>query len=144
MLWTVVMKVRDIMNPEPVTACESDALGHAHRLMKTCHIRHLPVVSDGQLIGIVSERDILAARARAEGDDQWWKLPVRAAMTAPVHSATPDDSLAAVAARLATSKIGALPVLDHGRLVGIVSVTDVLDAEARQAATLPTRTGYAR
>ncbi len=134
------------MRAQPWTVCDSDVLGNAHQLMTRNHIRHLPVVSDGALVGMLSERDIFAARARAEEDD-WSKLSVRDAMQRPVLTCHPEESLTQAAARLASAKIGALPVVELGKLIGLVTVTDVLDAEVRaaMAATPPvTRTGYAR
>ena len=139
------MKVREFMKPQPMTASETDSIGNARQLMTTQHIRHLPVVAGGRVVGMLSERDIFAARARADGDTEWWRMPVRDAMHSPVHTAHPDDSLVEVAARLATFKIGALPVVERGTLVGIITVTDVLDAEVREAmapSPTATRTGY--
>jgi len=133
------------MRPEPITTDETASLGNAQQTMKSMQIRHLPVMSGGALVGILSERDILAARANAD-EDPWWKIPVRDAMQRPVHTAHPDDSVVEAAGRLAMSKIGSLPVVEHGKLVGIITVTDVLDAEVREAME-PTpkhrRTGYA-
>ena len=134
------------MRVEPWTVGETDTLGDAQQTMKREQIRHLPVMSGERLVGIVSERDILAARARVR-DKEWWKVPVAEAMQAPVHTANPDDSVVEAAGRLAMSKIGALPVVELGKLVGIVTVTDVLDADVRAAMepTAPvTRTGYVR
>jgi acetoin utilization protein AcuB len=125
------MKVRDIMRPGPVTIDRGESLGAAQRAMKRARIRHLPVLHDGKLVGILSERDVLAARRGI--DEDWWRQTVGDAMFAPVQTTSPDESLTAVAARLAAAKIGALPVAERGKLVGIVTVGDVLDAEVRTA-----------
>ena len=129
------MKIRDLMRPGPFTIDQTEVLGVAYAAMKRSNIRHLPVVSDGKLVGMLSERDVLAARARVEGKN-WWAIAVREAMSAPVQTAAPDDSLAEVEARMAAAKIGAMPVVERGQLVGIATITDVLAAEAR-AATPP-------
>jgi acetoin utilization protein AcuB len=126
------MKIRDVMRPGVFTIAETDCLGNAYRAMNRSHIRHLPVTNAGALVGMLSERDILAARAHAD-ETEWWSIPVRLAMQSPVHTANPDDSLTEIAGRMAMTKIGALPVVERGKLRGIVTVTDVLDAEVRSA-----------
>lgn len=125
--------MRDMMRRDPVTVCDSDALGAAQQLMARYDIRHLPVVSDGRVTGLLSERDILEYRAKSDADEEWWKMPVRAAMTAPPQTANPDDSLTEVAARIAADKLGAMPIVDHGALVGLVTATDVLAAEVQRS-----------
>lgn len=127
------MKVRDIMKPAPVTATEVTRLGEALQTMMKHRIRHLPIVRGDRLCGILSERDILHYRAVTAYREDWWRAPVTAAMVASVQTVGPDDSLTEVAGRLADSRIGALPIVDGGKLLGIVSVIDVLDAEVRQA-----------
>lgn len=128
------MKIRDLMRPGTFTIGDTDCLGNAYNAMKRSGIRHLPVTSDDKLVGMLSERDILAARARVE-DEYWWTLPVRGAMQTPVQTAGPDDSLTEIAGRMALAKIGAMPVVERGKLLGIASVADVLDAEVRAAMT---------
>jgi len=127
------MKVRDIMRPNPFTVASSDTLGNAQRIMMRSRIRHLPVMSDGHLVGILTERDLLAVRARIEGDERWWKVPVSREMRTPVQTAGPDDSVSEVAGRMAVAKIGALPIVERGALLGIITVSDVLSGELRQA-----------
>jgi acetoin utilization protein AcuB len=123
------MKLRDIMKPSPRTVTEVTRLGEAHQVMTKHKIRHLPVVRDGQLCGILSERDILDYRANTAFREDWWRAPVSAAMIASPQTAGPDDSLTEVAGRLAAAKIGAMPVVELGALIGLVTVTDVLEAE---------------
>jgi CBS domain-containing protein len=127
------MKVRDIMKPAPITATEVTRLGEALQTMMKNRIRHLPVVRDDRLCGILSERDILHYRAVTAFREEWWRAPVTAAMVASVQTAGPDDSLTEVAGRLADSRIGALPIVDAGKLRGLVTVVDVLEAEVKQA-----------
>lgn len=127
------MTIGDIMRRSPWVIQASDALGAAQRAMARGHIRHLPVLQDGKLVGLLSERDVLAARARAGADEEWWQTPVRAAMSAPPQTAAPDESLTEAAGRMAAAKIGALPVVERGKLLGLVTVTDVLAAEVAGA-----------
>lgn len=127
------MKVRDIMRPRPFTIASTDTLGNAQRAMMRARIRHLPVMAGGHLVGILTERDLLGARAHADGDELWWKIPVARAMRSPVQTAGADDSLSEVAGRMAMSKIGALPIVERGALLGIITVSDVLAGELQQA-----------
>lgn len=127
------MQLRDIMKQEPLTAQDTDRLGDLHRRMTTAHTRHLPVLHDGKLVGMLSERDILDYRARRDFDEEWWRAPASAAMRAPAQTAGPDDSLTEAAGRMAISKIGALPIVQLGTLIGLVTVTDVLAAEVAEA-----------
>lgn len=127
------MKLREIMKPSPWTVTEISRLGDAHQLMTTHRIRHLPVVRDGKLVGILSERDILEYRAKTAFREDWWRAPVSAAMIAQPQTAGPDDSLTEVAGRLAAARIGAMPIVERGALIGLVTVTDVLEAEVASA-----------
>jgi acetoin utilization protein AcuB len=127
------MKISAIMRRGPYLVHDTDSLGTAHRLMTRGRVRHLPVVDGGKLVGILSERDVLAARARAGADEDWWAKSVRYAMKTPVHTAGPDDPVVEVAGRMAAAKIGAMPVVELGKLIGLVTATDVLDAEVREA-----------
>jgi acetoin utilization protein AcuB len=127
------MKLKEVMRASPQTIEDTMHLGDAHRLMRDLKIRHLPVIRAGKLCGILSSRDILRYRATAPFRDDWWRAPVSAAMVAHPQTANPEDSLTEAAGRLAASQIGALPIVDKGALIGIVTVTDVLDAEVRVA-----------
>jgi len=129
----MAMLLKEIMKPDPLTARDTDSLGDAHHTMVEAHVRHLPVLHDGKLVGILSERDILEYRATRDPSGEWWRAPAAAAMRAPVQTAGPDDSLTEAAGRMAAYKIGALPIAERGRLLGIVTVTDVLAAEVTEA-----------
>jgi acetoin utilization protein AcuB len=122
------MKVRELMafGPEPVTVRSDDTLDTAGRLMLARAIRHLPVYENGKLLGVLSERDLLAFRGYGG-----LMAPVRNAMQSPAQTATPDDEVEAVALRLATDRIGCLPIMEGGKLVGIVTTTDLLAQRAR-------------
>jgi acetoin utilization protein AcuB len=136
------MKVKEIMKPAPITATEVTRLGEAMQTMIDHRIRHLPIVLGDRLCGIVSERDILRYRAMTAFREDWWRAPVTAVMITSVQTAGPDDSLTEVAARLAESRIGALPIVLRGKLLGLVTVIDVLAAEVREAmAPSPQRLG---
>jgi len=130
------MKLRDIMQPFPQTVRRDDKLIIARDIMLWGQFRHLPVLDQGKLVGVLSEGDIAAHQARtgeslaSSPDDT-----VRMAMQPEPHTAHPDDSVTEAAGRMATERIGCLPILDKGELVGLVTTTDILAAEVRRAMT---------
>ena len=114
-----------------------DTLGYAHLLMVNRRVRHLPVVQDGRLVGILSNRDIRGAlpppTALEEARAQMEKLltmPVSSVMTREVHTVGPTTSIEHCAMLMARHKIGCLPVLAANRLEGIITTTDVLEVLA--------------
>lgn len=127
------MKAIDVMTRDPFTVTDTDTLGVAQSAMARRGIRHLPVVHEGRLVGMLSERDVLRARSLANGGDCWWATIVKDAMQLSPQTAGPDDSLTEIAGRMAAAKIGALPIVDRGKLLAIVTVPDVLAGEVRSA-----------
>lgn len=121
------------MTPNPETVVETTTLGDAQRLMSDRKIRHLPVLRQGRLCGIISARDILRYRATTPFREDWWRAPVVSAMVEHPQTANPDDSVVEATARLASARIGALPIVRLGKLIGIVTVTDLLQAEVQRA-----------
>lgn len=122
------MTVREIMKRAPWTIGETDTLGNAQRLMSEHHIRHLPVMFEGALVGMLSEVDLLETRVHSDGDERWWKIPVHFAMH-PAETADIDDDVDKVATRMGATKVGAFAVLEHDKLAGVISVVDVLLAQ---------------
>ncbi|MCC7381973.1 MAG: CBS domain-containing protein [Deltaproteobacteria bacterium] len=126
------MLVKDIMKRNPMTARPEDSLSLAAQAMIWTGIRHLPVVHEGRLEGVLSERDILSYRAaHPEGDPL--RDPVSRAMKAPPKYIEPDASLIEAADRMAAHRIGCLPVLHRGDLVGMITTTDLLSEQVRAA-----------
>ncbi len=116
------LTVRDVMVTGPVTVRPHETARHAYRLMRDHRFRHLPVVEDGQLVGILSDRDLrpvllspTLARAR-----------VGELMSEDLTTVGPDALVEEAASLLVVKKIGCLPVVADGRLVGIVTETDLL------------------
>jgi len=111
----------------PVTV--GTAIEPAAALMHEMDVRHLPVVDEGRVVGILSDRDLRAARAAAhrEGERERDDAPVEAIMTADAITIEPELPLSRAAGLMVEHKISALPVVDEGRLTGIVTLTDVLD-----------------
>jgi acetoin utilization protein AcuB len=120
------VKVSDVMQRNVTKVAEDDNLGLALQLMLWNDIRHLPVVrpADGRVTGILSETDML--RARSTGGAEVLDRKIREFMQSPVDHIHPNADVADAAADLSTKKMGCLPVLDAGELVGIVSVGDLL------------------
>lgn len=116
-------KIRDVMTTNNVVAvAEDDTLATAAHRMAWLRIRHLPVTRDHQVIGVLSDRDVLGWKADGRSLDH----RVGAAMTSPASVATPDEDIAEAAARMIADRIDCLPVVVRGRLVGIVTSTDLL------------------
>ena len=112
--------VADIMRRDPITTSPHATLAAAQALMQREDMRQLPVIENGALIGILSERDLHAHSGYLE------RTKVDAAMTASVLTLAPGDSAADATRALIAHKINALPVVANGQLVGIVSRTDLL------------------
>jgi|SRR5689334_13769842 len=116
------MKVRDLMTRPPLTIRDTDDVALAIQLMSWGDVRHLPVLRDDRVVGIVSERDILAA---GESNPRISEI-----MSEPIQTAHPDDEVADAARRMVMGRLGCLPVIDHGELIGIVTVTDVVAVQS--------------
>jgi len=132
------MLVRDLMQTEVVTLDAKDHLDLADSLMRLGRIRHMPVLSGGKLVGILSQRDLFRAgisavlRLRPSAEREWLaKIPVREVMTSPVITARPDMSVREAVQLMLDHKIGCLPVVEKGELVGLLSETDCLRYLAR-------------
>jgi len=122
--------VADVMRRAVVTVLEHDDLALATQLMLWEELRHLPVVRGDAVVGVLSERDVVAHVAQVARNGSPSRRTVAEAMHAPVETIGSAASLAEAAARLAVHKIGCLPVVDGGALVGIVTTTDILAANA--------------
>lgn len=129
-----MLSVAELMTREPYTLGPDDNLAKAAQLMREHHIRHIPIVSgDGNVIGIVSHRDVLAAsdsrlvHEDAEHAGKEGYVALSAVMSSPVQSVPESAELRAVAMHLRKHRVGCLPVLRSGKLVGIVSDSDFLE-----------------
>jgi CBS domain-containing protein len=132
------MLIRDLMQREVVTLRARDNLGLAEEIMQLSRIRHLPVLSAGVVVGIVSQRDLYRAavscmlQLRRSAEREWLaSVPVRAVMSANVITAAPDDTVHTAVELMLRHRIGCLPVVEHRKLVGLVSETDCLRHLAR-------------
>jgi len=129
-------RVSEVMESEIVTLAASDRLDLADDVMRLGHVRHIPVLDDGRVVGIVTHRDLLAAslsKTLAFDPKQrrtfLHSVDVGEVMTRDVVTVAPDATLGEAAGLLLGRKIGCLPVVKpDGTLVGLVTETDLLRA----------------
>jgi acetoin utilization protein AcuB len=127
------MLVRERMSTKPITVTPETSVSDALRLMRESKVRRLPVLDGrGQLVGIVSDSDLLYASPSPatslsvwEIHDLLYKLTVEKVMTRKVITVTEDTPLEEAARIMADSKIGGLPVMRGKTLVGIITETDL-------------------
>jgi CBS domain-containing protein len=125
--------VRDIMSTEVTTLGRNESLQLARDIMTLGRVRHFPVVEEGKVVGVVSQRDLYKAslgsvmkygekaqRAFMEG------IAIKEVMNEPVITIAPHVSVREAARVMIEKKIGCLPVLEGPKLVGIVTETDML------------------
>lgn len=127
------MTVRDIMTRSTETASPDETVLEARDRFREGGFRHLPVVEDDCLLGVVSDRDVLRAAGPSLGLNEFEPdvgtnidRPLREIMTRDVVTADPLMSVEEAADTMLRHDVSALPVLDEGRLVGIVTTADVL------------------
>lgn len=128
--------VGSVMTPFPFFADAADPVTEVERLMRQHKIRHIPVQSEGEVIGIVSERDLHRWASRATSDCGKSMILAAEAMVPDPYVVAFDAPLSEVAAEMNRRRIGSALVLHHGKLAGILSAMDVcrilasiLDAE---------------
>jgi CBS domain-containing protein len=122
-----MLTVSSIMSRESlVTLQEGESLEDAGQYLRLAHVRHLPVVHKGNLVGLLTQRDWLRALMGHSPADAW-KIFVRDVMTRDVQTVTPDTPMQEAVALMLDNKFGCLPVVDpKRRLLGIVTETDLL------------------
>jgi CBS domain-containing protein len=125
--------VRDIMQRKVVTISAGDSLSTVEDIMTLGGVRHMPVVQGGSLVGVVSQRDLLRASlstltdfGRDERRAFLNVVEIEKVMSAPPVTIGPGASVREAARVMASRKIGCLPVLEEGRLVGLITETDLL------------------
>lgn len=135
--------VRDWMSQPPICVSDSTTLPEARRLMRMRRVRRLPVLdSDGRLVGIVTEGDINRISDSHIHDMRQYNLyhrvadlPLRDFMTRNVITVGPDEPVIAVAQLLLRHRIGGVPVVEEGRVIGVITESDLfrrmVEREAR-------------
>ncbi len=130
------MLVGSRMSPDPITVTEKTPVDEALKIMREKNVRRLPVLNKkGAMVGIVAEKDILYASPSPatslsihEIHYLVSKLTVGEIMTKEVFTVTDDTPLEEAARIMADNRIGALPVMRDGKLVGIITETDIFKA----------------
>ncbi len=120
--------IQKYMSTSPHSVGPAQSLQTASAMMHEHQIRHLPVLSGGQLVGILSERDV-ALITSMKGVDAT-TTTVEDAMTSSVYSVSPDAPLDEVAAEMAERKFGSVVVLSNQKVVGVFTTVDVCGALA--------------
>ena len=126
-----MLLVKDSMSRQVVAHPPQATAGEALALCRERRIRHMPVLEDGRLVGIVSDRDLRSATpalgdpARAEA---LGRILISEVMAREVTTALPDDPIEQAANAMREKKIGCLPVVEDDNLVGIISSSDVMEA----------------
>jgi acetoin utilization protein AcuB len=134
----MVMRVQDLMTTEVVTLEACDSLDLVDDIMRLGRVRHMPVLSDGRLVGLVSQRDLFRAgissvlHFRRAAEQEWLaRISVREVMTPGVFTIQPDAPIGNAIDIMLAKHIGCLPVVDGDKVVGILSETDCLRHLAR-------------
>jgi acetoin utilization protein AcuB len=130
------MKVKELMSEKLITVGPNDKLDRVFFLYNFENIRHLPVIENNKLVGILSDRDLKKVlgpkKTIIENPDgttvQLSTRKVKNIMRRGVITIEPEQRAADAAAIMAKKKIGALPVVHKNKLVGIITATDILRA----------------
>lgn len=126
-------KVANVMTRELITISVNDSLQNANTIFQNKKIRHLPVVAGDNLVGILSQTDILRISFgntfgdQEGGDDAIFDmLSINQVMKHSPVTVSPEDTIKDAAEILANKEFHALPVVDDGKLSGIVTTTDLI------------------
>jgi acetoin utilization protein AcuB len=135
------MEIRKWMKKEPLHSVKPlDSIQHARELMERQRVNQLPVLVDGRLLGIITDRDLRDAfpsvfdsplfgrRKPAVTASDPRTVTVELVMTSNVTTVRPGDSMADAARLMRKQRIGALPVVEADHVVGMLTRSDVLDA----------------
>ena len=127
------MFVRDRMTKHPLTIGTGESLSGAHRYMRDQKVRHLPVVNKaGKMVGLVAKDDLLKAEPSGVTSLSMWEIhslldrvTVESVMVRNVITTTEDTPIEVAAGLLLENRIGCLPVMREGQLVGIITESDL-------------------
>ena len=126
-------EVRDYMTPDPQTLDVQSTLLDAALLLRRAELRHIPILENDRLVGVLTDRDVgrfapsmLVPLSPQEYNRVFEETPVGKVMTRNPLSISPEAPLAEAVNLLYNQKLGCLPVLEQGRLIGIITVSDML------------------
>jgi CBS domain-containing protein len=121
-------KVRDLMTKDPMCVSPSQSLAEAARILRDEDVGSLPVCEDDRVIGIVTDRDIVI-RAVADGSDPR-TTSVADVASREVQTVDPDENLDDALKVMASNQVRRLPVVENGRLVGVLAQADIAEADS--------------
>jgi CBS domain-containing protein len=131
---TTTVTVAELMTPDPIVIQESATVQDAVRMLEEHEISGLPVIDrDGVLVGVISQTDVVRARAVDHLWERWPGLRVRHLMHSPALTADPAMSLEDAAQVMERAHVHRLVVVDEDQMtpVGVISTTDLVRALAR-------------
>jgi CBS domain-containing protein len=124
--------VKDWMTPDPICVSPHTSMPEALKLMQEHHVRRLPVVAASRLVGIVTRGDLRGAQPSEATSLSIYeinylidKLTLDRVMTKPVVTVTPDTTIGDAAHLMLKNSIAGLPVINNGRVVGILTESDI-------------------
>ncbi len=120
--------IQKYMTTSPHTIGDDQPMSVAHRSMREHRIRHLPVLHDGKIVGLVSDRDLHLIETLQDVDPR--QVEVSEAMTQDPYVVPPDAPLDQVVATMAEKKYGSAIVVQNGKVVGIFTTVDACRAFA--------------
>ena len=127
------MKVQDIMTPDPITLNPRNTLRDAGRIAEEHGLRRFPVISNGRLVGIITDRDLRQAglstavvHERRYSDYVLERVLVGGIMSREPVTVTPETPVEEAAGLILEHRVGGLPVVRKDKLVGIITETDIL------------------
>jgi acetoin utilization protein AcuB len=116
------------MTTTPHTIGQEQTLGAAHKMLREHHIRHLPVLHAGKLVGILSDRDLSFIETLRDVDPE--KVTVEEAMTQTPYTTSPETPLDEVVTTMAQHKYGSVVIVDNDHVVGVFTAIDAMTAFA--------------
>lgn len=135
-----MIRLQELMSREVESVSPQTTAEAAMNRMRTKGVRHLVVMQDGRVMGVVSDRDLGGKRGPGARANE----PVSESMSAHTVTGKPDMTIRQAANLMRGHVVGCLPVLDNGKLKGIVTVSDLLDAIGRGLERPTTTTERAR
>lgn len=123
-----IPSVQKYMTTSPHTVGTDQTLAHAHAVLREHKIRHLPVLRGGELVGMLTSRDLALIESLKDVDPA--EVRVEDAMSSEVYTTSPDAPLDQVVREMAAKKYGSAVVMQNRHVVGIFTTVDVCDAFA--------------
>ena len=128
------MLIRHFMTRTPITMAPDKSCGEALQIMRRHRIRRAPVLKEDQIVGIISERDLLrilpgtVAQSSSEAGRAGMDTPIRQVMKRDVKTLPPNEHLDSAARFMLQHKIGGIPIVENGKLQGIITESDIFKA----------------